>query len=106
MPAIQSDPRFGPVFGSADAELDVGHDIFISTNSNRYYESYSSLGASFRHPTFLVGSKEANEFLAGKNKFKCLEIEVFQKEEATYEDESDNEEEKTETESETEKESD
>jgi len=62
----------GPLFG-------YGPSIQISDRSNQNAGSYSFLGTKtsvYQHPYY--AEKEANSFLAGSQRFKVLEIEVFQ----------------------------
>lgn len=61
----------GPCFGCAC-------DIFVSSNSNENYLSYTDLGNSFEHPSLKFGSDEAMTFLSGSfYSFYTREIEVF-----------------------------
>lgn len=70
--AIFCSPDNGPVFGR--------RDLVVRSNSNLSTESYSNLGSSFKHPTYVFQSNEARSFLAGSYKFQTVEIEVFSKE--------------------------
>lgn len=70
--SIYSHPSYGPTFGS-------GHDIFISDNSNSNSLSHSILCHTYQHPDFSYNSDDAKKFLAGNDKFKVAEIEVFHK---------------------------
>jgi hypothetical protein len=69
--AIYCNPSYGPTFGR-------GHDFQICSNSNRYTDSYSSLGSAYQHPNYQYESKKANSFLAGSYNFSTSEIEVYQ----------------------------
>lgn len=62
----------GPVFGKAD--------ICIGDNSNTGNVSSSNFPSYYQKPTSIdFGNKPANSFFAGADKFKVLEIEVFQR---------------------------
>jgi hypothetical protein len=41
--------------------------------------SVSALGDAYKHPSYLFGSKEAETFLAGTQRFQIEEIEVYQR---------------------------
>ena len=70
--AIYCHSERGPVFGDGD--------IFITSNANLTYESYSCLGSSYQHPQYDHGTNEAYSFLTGSSHFQLSEIEVYQKE--------------------------
>ena len=54
-----------------------GHDLMLSADANVNTISSSNLGNSYNHPYYALGSTEAREFLAGSNRFKTLEIEIY-----------------------------
>ena len=62
----------GPIFGS-------GHDIFIATNSNTNFNSFSNFGHSYNHPDYPPRTEVARSIMAGKHYFQTFEIEVFTK---------------------------
>jgi hypothetical protein len=73
--AIWSNSVLGPVFG-------CGPGILIHENSNMNKDSYSHLGitgGAYKHPEYAENSAEAKSFLAGSERFKVLEIEVYMK---------------------------
>ena len=51
-------------------------DLPLSADSN-VDDSFLNLGYSYEHPEYAYGSTEANEFLAGSEYFKTLEIEMY-----------------------------
>ena len=57
----------GPVFGA-------GHALYISTNANTTANSHSNLGNTYRSLTPWPDKTS----LAGSNRFKLLEYEVYQ----------------------------
>ena len=61
--SIYCNVDYGPSFGR-------GHDIHISSNSNKIAASYSDLGNSFCCASF-------NAYLAGSRSFQTSDIEVF-----------------------------
>jgi hypothetical protein len=65
-----SNLMFGPTFGG-------GYDLYIADNANTNTSSYSNLGYTFKHGSFVFGSGEATAFLAGSFSFQVEEIEVF-----------------------------
>lgn len=67
-------PKNGPIFGSG---LGPG-DIIIADNAN-VERSFSYLGRIYKHSNYILGSIEANDFLAGSCEFKLEEIEVFER---------------------------
>ncbi len=73
--AIWANSVLGPVFG-------CGPGILIHENSNMNKDSYSHLGitgGAYKHPEYAENSGEAKSFLAGSERFKVLEIEVYMK---------------------------
>ena len=62
--------NYGPTFGG-------GHDIHICHNSNVVDGSYSNLGVSYEFPE--LGLSDPKFFLAGTQKFRTVEIEVYTK---------------------------
>jgi hypothetical protein len=70
--AICCDPKYGPTFG--------GTDIRIANNANTTMDSFSNLGACYKHPQYEFETIEAQSFLAGSFNFQLDEIEVYQKE--------------------------
>jgi len=73
--AILGGTQCGPVFG-------LGPGIWIHENSNMNKDSYSHLGitgGAYKHPEYAENSTEAKSFLAGSERFKVLEIEVYMK---------------------------
>jgi hypothetical protein len=74
--AIRCRQNFGPTFGDEDADK---KDIWITSESNSNEDSSSNFGSRFEHPDYVKGTKRANTILAGSNKFRTLEIEVFTK---------------------------
>jgi hypothetical protein len=80
--AIFCSSRFGPIFGGSfirEGTTFLNGDIRVADNGNVNMESASFLGDAYKHPSFLLGSKEANSFLAGSQKFQIEEIEIYQK---------------------------
>ncbi len=71
--AIQCNLSSGPIFGWGD--------IAIADNANTTMDSFSNLGDCYSHPQYVLGTNEAESFLAGSYKFQLDEIEVYQKEE-------------------------
>jgi hypothetical protein len=73
--AIYGGTDYGPAFG-------YGPVIRIHNNSNMNTNSWSNLGVTgsvYKHPEYAENSAEAKSFLAGSEKFKVLEIEVYMK---------------------------
>ena len=73
--AIYGGTDYGPNFG-------YGPVISIHNNSNMNTNSFSNLGVTgsvYKHPEYAENSAEAKSFLAGSEKFKVLEIEVYMK---------------------------
>lgn len=68
--AIWCGPNNGPVFAG-------GPDINIADHSNMNIDSLSNLGYSYKHPEYMLGTTEAQSFLAGTPKFQTLNIEVY-----------------------------
>ena len=68
--SMYCDASYGSVFGG-------GHDLFISSNSNKYTSSYSNLSNSFNFTSPVFGSSQDKSFLADSFNFKTSEIEVF-----------------------------
>ena len=66
--SIYCDPTYGSTFGGS-------HDLHICNSANTTENSYSKLGHSYEHPQ----PSEGQSYLAGSNKFKLSEIEVYQK---------------------------
>jgi len=74
--AIRCYPKYGgPMFGDNALE----RDIWIKSESNSNENSSSNFGLMFEHPDYVKGTERANTVLAGSNKFRTLEIEVFTK---------------------------
>jgi hypothetical protein len=71
--AIRCHSGFGPIFGDNGGKK----DIWITSESNSNEDSSSYFGLRFEHPDYLKGTERANTILAGSNKFRTLEIEVF-----------------------------
>ncbi len=67
---IYTQPESGPIFGA-------GHDLYISNYCNSNSESYANLGNTYLFSFFPQGTSQANNFLAGSNRFMCEEIEVY-----------------------------
>lgn len=67
---IYTQPGSGPIFGT-------GHDLYISNYCNSNSESYANLGNTYLFSFFAQGTSQANNFLAGSNRFMCEEIEVY-----------------------------
>ncbi|KAL9961325.1 hypothetical protein ACROYT_G030241 [Oculina patagonica] len=65
--AIYTDPSLGPTFG-------VGKDIYIASNANANYGSYTNFGWSYDVPD---GVKDQQTILAGTYHFLLDEVEVF-----------------------------
>ena len=80
--AIHCSPCLGPILGGSYLEEGIKWlrgDIRVADNGNVNTDSVSVLGENFKHPSYLLGSEEANSFLAGSQRFKIEEIEVYQK---------------------------
>ncbi len=73
--AIRCHPDYGPSFGDSGCVK----DIWIKSESNSNENSSSNFGLMFEHPDYVKGTERANTVLAGSNKFRTLEIEVFTK---------------------------
>ena len=78
-----SDPEFAAA-GSSDTLIQLygsllvgGTDLALRADSNVNYYSHSNLGNSYEHPEYAYGSTKADEFLAGSEDFKTLEIEMY-----------------------------
>ena len=55
-----------------------GHDLVISHNANTNQRSYSNLGNTYQPPPgYQPGTPQTKALLAGSEKFKPSEIEVF-----------------------------
>jgi len=80
--AIYCSSRFGPIFGGSilkeGKKLKRG-DIKVSDNGNLNTDNFSFLGDAYKHPSYMFGTKEADSFLAGSQRFQIEEIEVYQK---------------------------
>ena len=59
-----------PIFGA-------GMDIQLKEFSDKYNNSSTRLGYSYRHPSYQEFSDESKNFLAGSYYFMTSEIEVF-----------------------------
>ena len=67
--ALFCDKSYGPSFGD--------DDLTISNESNVSSKTYSNLGVSYDLRMFEQGTTAAEAFLAGEQRFKTSEIEVF-----------------------------
>jgi hypothetical protein len=73
--AIFCDSDLGPIFGGDDK---IGSDdLHIAENANTNEKSFANLGNNFKHPEYECYSEEAQSFLAGSEKFRLNEIEVY-----------------------------
>jgi hypothetical protein len=52
-------------------------NLHIAENANTNEDSFANLGNNFKHPEYEFSSKEAESFLAGSEKFRLNEIEVY-----------------------------
>ena len=69
------------IYCAADEEPSFGRgDITVGQNSFAKARSSSCLGQTYKHPLYKEDSKEAESFLAGSEKFRLEEIEVYQQE--------------------------
>ena len=73
--AIYACSNYGPIFGG-DENFD-SDDLQIADNANSNEKSYSNLGGNFKHPEYEFMTTEAQSFLAGSEKFRLNEIEVY-----------------------------
>jgi len=79
--AIYCSSSYGPIFGGSYLEKEIkwiSGDIRVTDNGNLNTDNVSNLGDAYKHPSYLLGSKEANSFLAGTQNFQIEEIEVYQ----------------------------
>eukprot|EP00347_Sterkiella_histriomuscorum_P009792 403339876 len=61
------------------ASFGKGDDLYLSSNCDKNNSSYSCLGNTYQPPEGIQsGTEEANSQLAGQQKFRVLEIEVYQ----------------------------
>ena len=51
----------------------------MADNGNVNTDNFSFLGDAYKHPSYLLQSKEASSFLARTQKFQIEEIEVYQR---------------------------
>ena len=67
------------VFGHSDLWIQrYGIYLVLSSNSNVNTKSCSNQGKDYnKHPSYVYGSTEAKEFLAGSEEFKTLDIEMY-----------------------------
>jgi len=78
--AIRCHSRYGPTFVDQNFTIFryyLNFTIWIKSDSNSNEDSSSNFGLRFEHPDYVKGTKRANTILAGSNKFRTLEIEVF-----------------------------
>ena len=54
-----------------------GHDLSICNNCHESEESISNLGVTYCIPENIYSEEDIQSYLAGSNKFKVTEIEVF-----------------------------
>lgn len=64
------------VFMGRSYDYRLAPDIFIS-ESITDEESYSFFGDTYQHPEYPYGTDKAHTILAGSQKFRSVEIEVF-----------------------------
>ena len=70
--AIYCDSNCGPVFGGSivkEGEKWLRGDIRVADNGNLNTDNASFLGDAYKHPSYLVGSREAFFFLASRLSF-------------------------------------
>lgn len=70
---IYSNSNYGPTWGT-------GHDIKISSNSNKNLDSYTYFGSGYSHPDYNGPNTRSKEIFAGAYNFKTTEVEVWQRE--------------------------
>ena len=74
--AIYACSNLGPLFGGIVENYD-SDDLHIADNANSNENCFSNLGNNFKHPEYEYSTTEANSFLAGSEKFRLSEIEVY-----------------------------
>jgi hypothetical protein len=74
--AIYASSKYGPIFGGIVECCDVD-DLHIADNANSNENSFANLGNNFKHLEYECYSEEAESFLAGSEKFRLNEIEVY-----------------------------
>ncbi|XP_046839690.1 uncharacterized protein LOC124433873 isoform X3 [Xenia sp. Carnegie-2017] len=69
--AICASATYGPTFGG-------GHDLYIRNNANKYKNSYTNFGYTYRPPSgYNYGSSNTQALLAGSYYFTPDEVEVY-----------------------------
>jgi hypothetical protein len=79
--AIYCHEGWGPVFGNGhDVIVDVDTD-FVDYKENDFpstKRSSSNLGDTYKHAQYVLGTNEAQTFLAGRKYFELSEIEIYE----------------------------
>ncbi len=80
--AVQHDPDYddSAICCNSSCGPTFGCDIILEDNANLTMDCYSNLGNCYKHPQYEEGTNQASTFLAGSQRFKLDEIEVYQKE--------------------------